>query len=186
MKVGTIALLAGAALILAVAGCAGNRYSRSTGEYIDDNSLEVRVDHALGENPDYKFKDVKVAVYKGVTQLNGFVDSDAQRNQAGSIVQQVPGVRQVQNNLSVSHAGPRTDGQIADDKALAARVSDALHNNPEYKFDGVKVAANSGVVQLSGFVNVADQKNKAADLARQIQGVNNVENDIMSKDTMTQ
>ena len=73
-----------------------------------------------------------------------------------------------------------------DDKALAARVRDSLHNNPEYKFDDVGVAAYKGIVQLSGFVDTSDQKTKAGDLAKQIPGANDIQNNITSKDTMKQ
>jgi len=177
-------LLAGAALAFGMTGCAGDRYSRSTGEYIDDHSLELRVGHALDENPDYKFKEVKFAAFKGELELNGFVDAADEKRQAGDIVKQVPGVRQVDNNIKVASDGPRSAGQTVDDKAEAERVSDALHNNPEYKFDGVEVAVYKGEVQLSGFVNVSDQKSKAADIARQVSGARNIDNGILAKDKM--
>jgi hyperosmotically inducible protein len=175
--------LALATLVLAAAGCAGNRYSRSTGEYIDDHSLQLRVDHALGENADYKFKEVGTATFKGTVELNGFVDTADQKNEAGNIVKQVAGVRQVDNNIFVEQNNPRTAGEITDDKALAARVRDTLHGDP-YKFDGVAVTAYKGTVQLSGFVDTADQKNKAAEVAKTIQGVRDAQNDIIAKDQM--
>jgi hyperosmotically inducible protein len=178
--------LAAAAVFLATAGCAGNRYNRSTGEYIDDHSLQLRVDHALNENPDYKFDDVSIVTFKGTIQLNGFVDTADQKNKAGDIARQVQGVRAVENNISVENDSPRTAGQAVDDKALAGRVRDSLHNNPEYKFDDVGVAAYKGTVQLSGFVDTSDQKMKAGDLARQIPGANNIQDNITSKDTMKQ
>ena len=169
-----------------IVGCAGDRYNRSTGEYIDDHSLQMRVDHALNDNPDFKFKDVKIATFKGTVELNGFVDESEQKSKAEDIAKQVPGVRQVDNNIGVAKDGPRSAGQATDDKAEASRVSDGLHNNPEYKFDGVDVAVYKGIVQLSGFVNTADQKSKAADQAKQISGASDVENQIVAKDTMKQ
>jgi len=181
-----LASVATAAVILATAGCAGNRYDRSTGEYIDDHSLQLRVDHALNENPDYKFDDVSIVTFKGTIQLNGFVDTSDQKNKAGDIARQVQGVRAVENNVSVENDSPRTAGQAVDDKALAARVRDSLHNNPEYKFDDVGVAAYKGTVQLSGFVDTSDQKMKAGDLSKQIPGANNIQNNITAKDTMKQ
>jgi hyperosmotically inducible protein len=39
-----------------------------------------------------------------------------------------------------------------------------------------------GVVQLSGFVNTKDQKNRAGDLARKVAGVTDVENNITVKE----
>jgi len=37
-------------------------------------------------------------------------------------------------------------------------------------------------VQLSGFVNTRDQKNRAGDIARKVKGVNDVENNITVKE----
>jgi osmotically-inducible protein OsmY len=39
-----------------------------------------------------------------------------------------------------------------------------------------------GTVQLSGFVNMKDQKNRAGDLARKVKGVIDVENNITVKE----
>ena len=165
-------------------GCAGDRYSRSTGEYIDDNSLKVRVYQALRDNPDYKFGSVTVTAFKGTVQLNGFVDLGDQKSQAEEIVKGTEGVRSVINNLSVNSPGNRTTGENADDKWLISHVKSALAHNPDYKFDEVIVTASRGTVQLSGFVNTADQKSKAADVAQAVPGVKDIENSITVKDKM--
>jgi hyperosmotically inducible protein len=86
---------------LTVAGCAGDRYNRSTGQYIDDKSLTVRVHDALANNPDYKFDDVSVDIYRGVVQLNGFVNERDQRSKAVEIAKGVEGVQDVKDNLQV-------------------------------------------------------------------------------------
>ena len=144
------------------------------------------MDHALNGSPDYKFDDVSIVTFKGTIQLNGFVDTSDQKDKAGDIAKQVQGVRAVENNISVENDNQRTAGQAVDDKALAARVRDSLHNNPEYKFNDVAVATYNGTVQLSGFVDTSDQKTKAGDLAKQIPGANDIQNNITSKDTMKQ
>lgn len=82
-------------------GCAGNRYNRSTGQYIDDKSLTMRVQHALSDNPEYKFDDVNVNVYRGTVQLNGFVNTETQKTQAANIAKGVQGVQNVVNNLAI-------------------------------------------------------------------------------------
>ena len=46
----------------------------------------------------------------------------------------------------------RTD-QSMEDSRTAERVREARAAGDEYKYDGVKVVAGDGVVQLSGFVN---------------------------------
>ena len=76
----------------------------------------------------------------------------------------------------------RSTGQYTDDKSLIARVQHALNDNSEYKFDGVNVDAFRGKVQLSGFVNTGDQKSKAYDIAKQVEGVQDVVNNITVKD----
>lgn len=84
-----------------ITGCAGNRYERSTGEYIDDKSLNTRVNSALGDNPGYKFGDVHVTSFRGTVQLSGFVNTVDQRRRAGEIARGVTGVKDVENNITV-------------------------------------------------------------------------------------
>jgi len=82
-------------------GCAGNKYDRSTGQYVDDKSLSSRVHHALNDNPDYKFDDVNVDVFRGTVQLSGFVNNSAQKSRAGDIAKGVEGVKDIENNITV-------------------------------------------------------------------------------------
>lgn len=170
--------------INSLTGCAGDRYNRSTGEYIDDNSVKVRAWQALRDNPDYKFSNVNVTAFKGTVQLNGFVDLGAQKAMAEEIVRGVDGVHSVINNLSVGDPGPRTSGENADDKWLTSRVKSALAHSPDYKFDEVIVTTSKGTVQLSGFVNTTDQKSKAVDVAQAVPGVKDIQNSITVKDKM--
>lgn len=90
-----------AVMVCGVTGCAGNRYEQSTGEHIDDRATTVRVKHALGEDPLYKYAMVEVKTFKGVTQLSGFVDTREQKKRAEEIAKRAEGVREVQNNISV-------------------------------------------------------------------------------------
>jgi hyperosmotically inducible periplasmic protein len=92
-------LVAGAAG--AFTGCAGNENSRSTGQYIDDKTLQHQVNDALNNNPDYKFDNVNVDVYRGAVQLSGFVDTPAQKSKAEDIAKNVQGVSTVDNNITV-------------------------------------------------------------------------------------
>jgi len=83
-------------------GCStGSRYEQSTGEYIDDHTLSSRVKTALGEDNQYKYNDVKVDTFKGVVQLNGFVNTKDQKNRAGLLASKVDGVKDVQNNVTI-------------------------------------------------------------------------------------
>jgi len=88
-------------LVTNITGCAGDRYNRSTGQYIDDKSLNMRVKNALNDSLDYKFSDVTVNAYRGTVELNGFVDNSEQKRRAEELVEHIQGVREVKNNISV-------------------------------------------------------------------------------------
>lgn len=92
------------AAVTTFTGCAGDKSDRSTGEYIDDKSLTLRVHNALADNPDYKFNDVNVTVFRGTVQLNGFVNNSDQKSKAVDIAKGVQGVKDVQNNISIKPA----------------------------------------------------------------------------------
>ena len=74
-----------------------------------------------------------------------------------------------------------TDHRI-DDNRTAARVREGLAANADYKYDGVKVIASNGLVQLSGFVPTSPQRNRAGEIAGKVVGVRIVENNLMVKD----
>ena len=82
-------------------GCAGDRYHESTGESIDDTATTSRVKEALGNDPMYKYPDVKVTTFKGTVQLSGFVDNRDQKSRAAMLARQVAGVKDLVNNISV-------------------------------------------------------------------------------------
>lgn len=82
-------------------GCSNSDYKRSSGEYLDDQTLTARVKSALFKDPNVSGFQVNVDSYRGVVSLSGFVDTSAQKSRAEDIARQVEGVRQVQNNLSV-------------------------------------------------------------------------------------
>lgn len=75
----------------------------------------------------------------------------------------------------------RTTGRYIDDKMLIGKVKGALDGNEVYKFPDVKVNTYNGTVQLTGFVGTAEQKQKAEEIARNVQGVHVVQNRIAMK-----
>ena len=74
-----------------------------------------------------------------------------------------------------------TDRGIEDSRT-AERVREALAAAPEYKFDGVQVAAGNGAVRLSGLVNTIAQRNTAREVASKVVGVKDVVNNIKVKE----
>ncbi len=69
-------------------------------------------------------------------------------------------------------------GEYVDDTVITTKVKAAILNEPGLKSAEINVETFKGTVQLSGFVKTQDEKLRAADLARQIKGVQSVKNDI--------
>jgi osmotically-inducible protein OsmY len=88
-------------LVAGVTGCAGDRYTQSTGERIDDRADSSRVRKALSADTQYKYDDVSIQTFKGVVQLSGFVNNKAAKNRAGDLAKEVEGVKEVANNIVV-------------------------------------------------------------------------------------
>lgn len=91
------------ALLMAVflAACAGTATESSTGEFLDDTVITARVKAALVKDPMVSALDVSVESFKGAVQLSGFVKTEAQRDQAVRIANDVPGVTQVFNSIQL-------------------------------------------------------------------------------------
>jgi hyperosmotically inducible periplasmic protein len=71
-------------------------------------------------------------------------------------------------------------GEYVDDSSLTARVKSALSDD-YYKYPDVKVDTFKGTVQLSGFVDDKSQKDRAGNIAKGVDGVKDVDNNITVK-----
>jgi osmotically-inducible protein OsmY len=78
----------------------------------------------------------------------------------------------------------QSTGERIDDHGISSRVRSALSDDTQYKYGGVNVETFKGTVQLSGFVNSRDQKNRAGDLARKVPAVKQVVNNITVKESV--
>ena len=76
-----------------------------------------------------------------------------------------------------------TDDRI-EDHGTSARVMMALAEDTQYKYVAVNVETHKGTVQLSGFVNSRDQKDRAGELSEKVTGVKDVVNNITVKESV--
>ena len=100
------ATMTAAALVLG--GCASHREAtppppeRSLGEFTSDAALTAKVKTAIASASGLgNAVDINVNSYRGVVQLNGFVDSQEKIQRAADAARNVEGVRSVDNNLRV-------------------------------------------------------------------------------------
>ncbi|ABQ26586.1 BON domain-containing protein [Geotalea uraniireducens] len=72
-------------------------------------------------------------------------------------------------------------GQYVDDSTITTKVKTAILGEPGLKTLQITVNTYKGVVQLSGFVDSAQNAKKAGELARSVAGVTEVKNDLVVK-----
>lgn len=75
----------------------------------------------------------------------------------------------------------KSTGEFLDDATITTKVKTAFAQDPGVKAIDVKVDTFKGNVQLNGFVNTAEEKSRAEQIARGIQGVTSVQNNITVK-----
>lgn len=180
--------LAAAALALAVlAGCeqrqaapAGGPPPISAGTELDDSVITTKVKTALVSDAQANGTETSVQTRKGEVMLSGYVDSQAQADRAAQIAKAIPGVQSVDNKLVV-RTGTATAGNILDDSVITVKVKTALMSDPQTKGSQIAVTTNKGVVLLGGFVDSADEQQRATTVARNVEGVQNVVNDTSLK-----
>jgi osmotically-inducible protein OsmY len=80
-----------------------------------------------------------------------------------------------------SSAKHESAGEYVDDTGITAGVKAAILNNPTLKVSEINVETYKGVVQLSGFVSSPDNIATASSVARSVNGVKSVKNDLRLK-----
>ncbi|MBC7453264.1 MAG: BON domain-containing protein [Massilia sp.] len=83
--------------------------------------------------------------------------------------------------VSTAPSKQETAGQYVDDVAITTRVKAAVLNAPTLKVSEINVETYKGVVQLSGFVSSLENIATAAAVARSVNGVKSVKNDLRLK-----
>lgn len=86
--------------------------------------------------------------------------------------------------VSAGCASSRTQegtGQYLDDSVITAKVKAAILGEPGLKVAEINVETFKGVVQLSGFVNSREDIDAAMRVARAVNGVTSVKNDMQLK-----
>ena len=72
-------------------------------------------------------------------------------------------------------------GEYFDDTVITSKVKASIFNEPSLKSAEINVETFKGTVQLSGFVRSGADINKAVELARGVDGVKSVKNDMRVK-----
>lgn len=146
-------------------------------------SLAAQVKAAFALRESLKDLEIAVSAEKDVVTLRGKTPSAEISRTAESVASSVPGVRQVVNFLEVdAMAGkkaeafdPRTIGEKVDDEALELKIRAAFRLDRTLAEAGFEVKATRRAIQLSSMSATAEQKKRALEVARSVEGVAKVE-----------
>lgn len=72
-------------------------------------------------------------------------------------------------------------GQYIDDSVITTKVKSGILEEEKLKTLQINVKTYKGVVQLSGFVDSSQSVTKAGEVARRVEGVKDVKNDLVVK-----
>ena len=145
---------------------------RTTGSYIDDGLIELKVLAAIHRDATLRTQShVNAISYNGLVLLTGEAPGESLRTRVVDIARAIPNVRGVQNEIRL--AAPSTLAARANDSLLTGRVKIALLDNRLVNVMQVKVSTEGGVVYLMGLLT-QNEADRAADVARRVPGVERV------------
>jgi osmotically-inducible protein OsmY len=150
-------------------------------EAVEDATLVASVKAACALNRDLAGRAIRVEARSGNVTLRGMVASDSEKAAAGSIAENVAGVRSVENLLSIDPALPgpsessRSLGEAIDDAALLAKVRAALRLDRETKDLPIAVSVRDGTVTLEGRVPSEELRKRLVERVGSVSGVEKVD-----------
>ena len=158
----------------ASAESAGNK----VGSFMDDSAITAKVKAALVDNASIKSTYISVKTDKKVVTLSGFVQSQSQAEAAVAAAKAVEGVSSVSDKLHVRDSKESSMKGYAGDTATTSEVKAKLLADDIVPSRNVKVETTDGIVQLSGTVKSQAQSDRAESIAKAVDGVKSVKNDL--------
>ena len=167
-----------------------------------DQELSNLVAKAISDDKTLTADAIKVSVNGGVVTLTGMVGKDADRTRAEQLAR-VPGVSRVENNLKsrekattaakdtantvadASKKGARATknavsktGEVITDEWIVTRIRTNVANDEALSGTDITVDVKNNVVTLSGTVPTPAARTKALAVAKEVEGVKRVVNNL--------
>ena len=151
---------------------------RTPGTYLLDEEIELKASSRIRENTG-ESAHVNVTCFNRRVLLTGEVADASAKTKVEELVRAVPNVRDIQNELALGGVS----GYLArsNDGYITAKVKTELLES--HKVDGldVNVDSTNGRVKLTGWGSSAAEIQTAGQLARNVEGVKSVDNQLKVK-----
>lgn len=140
-----------------------------------DTDLRIDVRQQLDTDALLAPDTLAARVHNGIVTLTGNVNSSFERSHAEAVAARVRGIRNVVNHIVVNWSHWYAD------KTMQQRIKDFLATNGETQWVApqIHVAVDGGTVTLTGKVNAWAERNAAGEVAREMEGVRRVDNQLV-------
>lgn len=144
----------------------------SAQDRLSDDMIENLVKHRLMREGIWKANNIKVDSDDGMVKLEGKVLSTAAKRRAERLAWRVDDVMGVENKLDV-------EAKFRNDQEVANEISSDIRSHVWFDiFDWVEGRVNNGVVTLTGAVREPWRKEEFGNIAEDVLGVREVNNQI--------
>lgn len=144
-----------------------------------DAWLGIKVKSALVFHRNVRATKTDVNVTDGVAILSGEASSQAQKELTTEYAQDVEGIKDVKNQMTIAKAPAKADETLSekiDDASITAQVKSSLLSHRSTSALKTKVATQDGIVTLTGIAKNDAEKSLVTKLVSDITGVLSVEN----------
>lgn len=138
----------------------------------DDDRIVSAAKHSYVYRTYLKDDHVKIQSKDGCVTLKGEVVSPSHKSMAEDTVENLPGVKSVDNQLQVKAADEKSDDWIE------FKIKSALLYHRSVSGTKTKVAVTNGIVTLHGNASSEAQKELTEEYAKDIDGVKEVKNEM--------
>ena len=142
---------------------------RTTGTYVEDESIEWKAIARLGENS--RGAHVNVTSYNRRVLLTGEAPTQDEKKRLEDVGRGIPEVREVTNEIRVGDVS--SIATRGNDSLVTTNVKARMVNNTRFSVSHIKVVTERGIVYLMGLVK-KQEANDAAEIARTTSGVQKV------------
>jgi len=134
--------------------------------------LQDRIQALLNSDKDLRGYGLNAEVTDGHVLLTGIVDALAEKERLTDLVKSIPGVKSVENSVTIS-----TDGQVSD-ADVDTEVAQELGADPRLNTAKVYPKTTKGTVTLQGHAKDREQAELAGQAASKARGVKQIINRI--------
>ena len=159
-------------LALALPACAAVNPERSFGRDLDDQTAAIAIKNDMLRATDFWLGGVDVEVTDGLALLAGTVPRERDRRFAECLAWSPAGVRDVANELEIAEAQGARD--YMRNGWISQQIDARLLGAQDVRSSNINVETHNGVVHLLGIARNAAERDRAAEIASQIGGVERV------------